>query len=448
MADYNHNKNFFQKRKDSEAMANVLKYIGRKTAGYFFGAIFFCAFAYSPAQASVSSITIDANTGDIISSSAADKLRYPASLTKLMTLYITFDALEKGLIKLDDQLPVSWQAANRSPSRLGLKPGSTISVKTCIEALIVKSANDCASVLAESLGYTEADFAKTMTKVARALGMKNTTFKNASGLPNRLQKTTARDMAILAAAVYHHFPQYYKWFSLKKFSYNGQTYYTHNHILKTFEGADGMKTGFTNAAGFNIITSAERNGQRVIAVTMGHRTLKDRDAKVAKMMEKGLTVLAMNSKAKESSMYASLDAPDVTEGEIEIASAETDSNSPADDDNENTGIEQGSADPSVQLSTPEKTSWSIQVGAFSNYTKARNYALKVRENKLRKFTDINIEIEPFEAGSAIVYRSRITGFEQSDAQTACKHLKKSKMSCIVVKNDSSAPEDSLMLATR
>lgn len=168
-------------------MKITLKRLSSAAAGYIFAAALFCA-ASTPAHASVSSITIDANTGDVISSDAADKLRYPASLTKVMTLYITFDALEKGLIKLEDKLPVSRYAANRSPSRLGLKPGSKISVKTCIDALIVKSANDCASVLAESLGYTEADFAKTMTQVARALGMKNTTFKNASGLPNRQQK--------------------------------------------------------------------------------------------------------------------------------------------------------------------------------------------------------------------------------------------------------------------
>lgn len=168
-----------------------------------------------PAKASTSSIIIDADSGEILSSSAADQLRYPASLTKVMTLYITFDALEKGLIRMDDKLPVSRNAANRSPSKLGLRAGEKISVRDAIMALVIKSANDCATVLAEGLGYSEENFAKTMTKVARELGMKNTTFKNASGLPNRAQKTTARDMALLGAAMYHHFPQYYKLFSAK-----------------------------------------------------------------------------------------------------------------------------------------------------------------------------------------------------------------------------------------
>ena len=249
--------------------------------------------ATCPAGASTSSIIIDAWSGEVLSASGADTQRYPASLTKLMTLYITFDALEKGIIKLDDRLPVSRNAANRSPSKLGVRAGETISVRTAVMALIIKSANDCATVLAEGLGYTEENFALTMTKVARELGMKNTTFKNASGLPNRAQKTTARDMALLGAAVYHHFPQYYKLFSATKFEYQGRTYYTHNHLLKNFDGADGMKTGFTNAAGYNIVTSAERNGKRVIAVTMGHNSAKLRDRQIAKLMDKGLTRLAM-----------------------------------------------------------------------------------------------------------------------------------------------------------
>ena len=154
-----------------------------------------------------SSIIIDAHSGKVLSSQNADELRYPASLTKLMTLYITFGELESGRLKMTDKLKVSRTAANRSPSRLGLKPGSKISVQDAIMALIVKSANDCATVLAEGIGYSEENFAQTMTKVARELGMKNTTFKNASGLPNRTQKTTARDMAILGAAMYHHYPQ-------------------------------------------------------------------------------------------------------------------------------------------------------------------------------------------------------------------------------------------------
>ena len=210
------------------------------------------------ARPAPSGIVIDARTGEVLVSKNPNAVHHPASLTKLMTLYITFEALEKGLIKMDDELPVSAAAANRSPSRLGLKAGGKIKVETAIDALIVKSANDCATVLAEGLGYSEARFAEKMTEVAKALGMKNTVFKNASGLPNSKQVTTARDMATLAAAVYFHFPQYYDLFARREFSYEGKTYYTHNHLLKNFEGADGMKTGYIASAGFNIVTSAQR----------------------------------------------------------------------------------------------------------------------------------------------------------------------------------------------
>ena len=186
---------------------------------------------FSNANASTSSIMIDAKSGNVLYEDNAESLRYPASLTKLMTLYLTFTALEKGQLRLDDNLKISHTAANRSPSRLGLTPGKTIDVKTAVVATIVKSANDCATVLGESLAKDEKSFAVLMTETAKKLGMKNTTFKNASGLPNTQQKTTAKDMAILAAALYHHFPQYYSWFSIQDFEYEGKQYTSHNLLL-------------------------------------------------------------------------------------------------------------------------------------------------------------------------------------------------------------------------
>ena len=364
-------------------------------------AVIGCCITFSisiSSHAAVSSIIIDAESGNEISSSAADTLRYPASLTKVMTLYITFDALDRGLIRMDSMLPVSRTAANRSPSKLGLRAGETISVQDAIMALIVKSANDCATVLAEGIGYSEQNFAQAMTKVARELGMKNTTFKNASGLPNREQKTTARDMAILGAAMYHHFPQYYKLFSTRKFTYKDRTYYTHNHLLKSFEGADGMKTGFTSAAGFNIITSAERNGKRVIAVTMGHNTAKLRDKKVASLMEHGLNKLTQND----------------SNNEYQIADNNISTKTDAIEENTNTN------------------SWSIQVGAFSNYAKARNYALHIQKEITRRYKDKDIHIQPYQNGSAVIYRSQLTGFAKNEATKACSSLKKSNKSCIVI----------------
>lgn len=372
---------------------------------YIFAACLLSCALVSGAHASVSSIIIDAETGDVLSSSNADSLRYPASLTKLMTLYITFNALDKGLIKFEDKLPVSRNAANRSPSKLGLKKGETITVRDAVLALIVKSANDCATVLAEGLGYSEENFAKTMTEVAQELGMKNTTFKNASGLPNRAQKTTARDMALLGAAMYHHFPEYYKLFATKKFTYNGRTYYTHNHLLKSFEGADGMKTGFTNAAGYNIVTSAERDGHRVIAVTMGHNTIRQRDTKVASLMKKGLQKLAMSDHIEAPNLYANADTH--TYGEPSLIEAAT-----------------------VADEAPASDVWAVQIGAFSNYAKARNYAISVK--KQLKMAGAEIDIEPAQKGSAVIYRSKLVGFEKNKADKTCNSLKKSNKSCIVI----------------
>lgn len=237
------------------------------------------------ATSGTSSIIIDAQSGNILYADNAEELRYPASLTKLMTLYIAFNALETGKLKLTDKLKVSHTAASRSPSKLGLPAGSYIDVKTIIEALIVKSANDCATVLAEALSPTEADFAKLMTHTARKLGMHRTTFKNASGLPNSAQKTTARDLAILGAAIYHHFPQYYHLFSMTEFQYNGITYKTHNYLLNDSLGTDGMKTGYTASSGFNILTSAQRGNHRIIAVTLGYKKVKERDEDISKMMQ-------------------------------------------------------------------------------------------------------------------------------------------------------------------
>lgn len=350
-----------------------------------------------------SSIVIDATSGKVIASSNADEKRYPASLTKLMTLYIAFDALDKGTLKLSDKLKVSRNAANRAPSKIGVKVGETISVDDTIKALIVKSANDCATVLAESLGGTEENFAKIMTQTAHDLGMKHTTFKNASGLPDPQQKTTARDMAILGSAVYHHFPEYYNLFSITQFTYKGTTYKTHNHLLKKFDGTDGMKTGYTSAAGYNIVTSAERNGNRVIAVTMGHNSIKERDYKVAVLMHEGLKKI---SNRRNHRMFAKLDA----EPEIK----------------------------KIQTTQEKGADWAIQVGAFSNYAKAHKYALNVQSTLRPDYiAKTAVNVEPYSTGYSVVYRSQIVGLKKNEADKSCYQLQHEKKSCIVVLTDDS-----------
>lgn len=366
-----------------------------------------------------SNIVIDAKTGEVLYSKNPNTRHYPASLTKLMTLYITFEALEQGLIKKDDELKVSRTAANRSPSRLGLIPGDTITVAEAIDALIVKSANDCATVLAEGLGYSEPLFAEKMTEVAQTLGMKNTVFKNASGLPNRKQITTARDMVTLAAALYYHFPQYYDLFSKREFTYKDKTYYSHNNILKSFEGADGMKTGYIAAAGFNIITSAWRDGERVIAVALGYNTQDERDQAVARLMEKGFRKLAQNNADKPHTTYVKLDSEDFR------LTAE-----PAFGGNDDESGEQAEKAEQAEKTSPDAV-WMVQIGAFSNYAKARVYAQKIRR-RYQRLSSRNVRVQPAENNSTIVYRSQLFSLTKDNAQAICKDLQKENKSCIVL----------------
>ncbi|WP_246164198.1 D-alanyl-D-alanine carboxypeptidase [Blastochloris sulfoviridis] len=228
---------------------------------------------------------VDANTGKVLHESAPDALRHPASITKIMTLYMLFEQLEAGRLKLDSQLPVSARASAQEPTKLGLKPGSTIEVEDAIKALVTKSANDAAVVIAEAVGGDEASFATLMTRKARALGMSRTTFKNASGLPNPEQVTTARDLSVLGRAIQERFPRYYRYFSTRQFVWRGGTIANHNKLLGRVEGVDGIKTGYTRASGFNLVTSAKRNGRHIVGVVLGGRSGASRDAQMANLIE-------------------------------------------------------------------------------------------------------------------------------------------------------------------
>ncbi len=366
-------------------------------------------FKLNCAQASVSSIMVDAKSGAVLYARNADELRYPASLTKLMTLYITFNALENGTLKLDDRLKVSYTAAGRSPSRLGLQPGKTIDVRTAILGTIVKSANDCATVLGEALSGDERKFAALMTATAKKLGMKNTTFKNASGLPNSQQKTTARDMAILAAALYHHFPQYYSWFSISSFSYEGKTYTTHNYLLRDFDGADGMKTGYTAASGFNIVTSARRGTHRVIAVTMGHDRQEERDKTVYAMMDKGLEKMESERLIDIRSLQAeiNLNLPSQQKTKLAVAKAH------------------------APRQRAKAGAFAIQTGAFADRNKARMQAEAAKRKLAGNVSFPKIDIERFNRGGRVMYRSRLVGVSKAEAGLACRLLKSKGMSCLV-----------------
>ncbi len=224
-----------------------------------------------------SSIVVDGNTGEVLHSSNADATRHPASLTKIMTLYLLFERLESGKIRLDTQLKVSEHAAEQAPTKLGLKPGATIAVEDAIKAVVTKSANDAAVTIAENLGGSEDGFAKLMTDKAHALGMSRTTYVNASGLPDDDQNTTAQDQALLGRAIQERFPRYYKYFSTEEFVYRGHAMRNHNHLLGVVGGVDGIKTGYTRASGFNLVTSVHRDGRYIVGVVLGGRSAYERD---------------------------------------------------------------------------------------------------------------------------------------------------------------------------
>ena len=234
-------------------------------------------------------VVVDAFTGQIVSQHQADSPNYPASLTKMMTLYLAFQALESRKVALDTVFTASSHGAHQAPSKLGLEPGETITVRDLILAMVTKSANDAAVTMAEGLAGSESAFAARMTRTAHALGMKNTTFHNASGLPNPGQMTTARDLAMLAIALHRDFPKEYAFFATESFTWHGETFGTHNHLMQAFEGMDGIKTGFINASGFNLAASAVRNGRRLVGVVLGGRSASSRDMAMAELLDDGFS---------------------------------------------------------------------------------------------------------------------------------------------------------------
>ncbi len=239
------------------------------------------------ANSKYASIVMDAQTGEIISQRYADKMLHPASLTKIMTLLMLFDALNKGTVKLSDRIPISRHAASMVPSKLDLPPGSTIKVEDAIYALVTKSANDVAVAVAEKLGQTERRFGVFMTMKAQEIGMNRTRFVNASGLHHPKQVSTARDMAKMARYLLRNYPKYYQYFSTQKFSYNGRSYRNHNKLMASYDGMDGIKTGYIQASGFNLVASARRGDRRLIGVVFGGRSSATRNAHMKELLDKG-----------------------------------------------------------------------------------------------------------------------------------------------------------------
>ncbi|MBV9905777.1 MAG: D-alanyl-D-alanine carboxypeptidase, partial [Alphaproteobacteria bacterium] len=239
-------------------------------------------------------LVIDGETGRVLYSRNASLQRHPASLTKMMTLYLLFEALKRGDVNMQTMLPISQRAASQRPTNLHLYAGDMIPVDTAIKAIVVRSANDVAVAIGEALGGTEGHFAELMTEKARSLGMRSTFYHNASGLPDPLQITTAADLAILARHLAYDFPQYFPYFATAGFNFRGTAYVTHNNLIGRYEGADGIKTGYTSASGFNLVSSVVRNGAHIIGIVMGGRTAHRRDMEMARLLDDAFMSVARN----------------------------------------------------------------------------------------------------------------------------------------------------------
>jgi D-alanyl-D-alanine carboxypeptidase len=270
--------------------------------------------SYSP---QFSSIIVDGNSGAVLSSNNPDGIRRPASLTKIMTLYLLFERLDAGKMKLDTEMEVSEHASEQAPTKLGLKPGQTLKVEDAIKGLVTRSANDAAVVIAEAIAGDETEFARLMTRKARALGMSKTTYRNASGLPNDEQLTTARDQATLGRAIQDRFPRYYRYFATTVFAYRGQSIRNHNRLLGNVEGVDGIKTGYTRASGFNLVSSMRRGNRHLIGVVLGGRSGGSRDATMRNLLAENL------DKGATKRTVAAITERNPADGTVDVAEAET-----------------------------------------------------------------------------------------------------------------------------
>jgi D-alanyl-D-alanine carboxypeptidase len=383
------------------------------------------------------SIVIDVETGQVLSQANADATTYPASLTKMMTLYLTFEALNAGRLRLDQYLPVSYEAASRSPTKLGLRPGESVAVQDLILGLVTRSANDAASVLGEGLGGSELAFAEQMSRKARQLGMTSTAYRNASGLPDPDQYTTARDQAQLALSLYRDFPREYRYFSTRQFYFRGSIIHNHNHLLDWYEGADGIKTGYIGASGFNLAASAVRNGHRLIGVVMGGPSAGTRDREMAALLDQGFQEVGGGA-----AIVARHEAPTPTPA---VADAEQ---APAPAPREKPGMltkaasrlaahlspfGKAEAAPLVhdQHAASAGEHWSIQLGSFQVETAAEKAARAAASLPAAKGKPVQI-VGPARSDKDRLYRARLLNFSPQEAWSACVALHKKKIECSVV----------------
>ena len=467
---------------------------------------------YNPPYAS---IVVDANSGKVLQATNADSLRHPASLTKMMTLYLLFEQLAAGKMKMSTEMPVSEHAAAMAPTKLDLDPGEKLSVDDAIRSIVTKSANDAAVVVAEAIGGSETEFARQMTAKARALGMKHTYYHNASGLPDDRQLTTARDEAILARALQDRFPQYFHYFALRYFTYDGDRMRNHNHLLGRIDGVDGMKTGYIHDSGFNIVTDVKRHGRHLVVVVFGGRSARIRDAQVIHLINKHIKaastkrtapklvessqptskVVAANAPLPPRPPQPQLEAPNapkpgstapikaipvrtvmVQHSELthtgslsplaqndrklrpapaiassaKITTVATVRREPKAGASDARQTKTASADakqvasaaakgpmPHIaeqKLAVEPRGGWMIQVGAFDVEKDAKERLTLAQAKAKAQLAKASPFTEPVAKGAKTLYRARFAGLDKTQAEMACKRLKRSDIPCMLLRN--------------
>jgi D-alanyl-D-alanine carboxypeptidase len=387
-----------------------------------------------PARAQIGSdrysdIVVDVASGNVLEEVSPDAPRHPASLAKLMTLYMVFEALRDRRITADELVPVSAHAAEMEPSKLGLVPGTRMTVEQAILGLVTKSANDAAAALGELLGGSEDRFAEMMTLRARAMGMSHTTFTNASGLPDDRQLTTARDLAVLARRLVSDFPGDYRYFSTASFTFQGRTIFNHDNMLRSYPGADGMKTGYTEASGHNLVTSAVRGGVRLIGVELGVGSNAARDVHMAVLLNQGFDAMGVPTPARETvvasrtpSLVGSAHA--ATLNEMHASAGNRAGNAAG-----NRAANAATSATAGGATGGSVRGWGVQVGSYATERVAREAAAsahRAAEGGEPRIDHVTLHGEP-------LWRARVVGLTAARAQGACSALAHTRTTCMVLR---------------
>ena len=378
-------------------------------------------------------IVVDAKSGEVLYDRSPDAPRYPASITKVMTLYLTYEALASGKLHLEDRVVFSPHASAQAPTKLGVRPGDSISVAEAIQGMTTLSANDAAVAMAEKLGGSESRFAALMTLRAQELGMQNTHFANANGLPDSRNISTARDIAILSRAAMRDYPQYYHYFSQTSFNFRGRYYQNHNHLLNAEQGIDGLKTGFTNASGFNIAISGVRDGRRLIVVVLGGPTRVSRDQNAEDLLLTGFDVMKRRGMGEKLTIAQNLHEP-MPSGPVVRPPVEQ-------GDGEQDGLKivlTSAPPPRAKMAVgpaprgkhaKAASEWSVQVGEFRNHSDAKEQIALVKKKFGDHFDGAQGQAE--KAGRR--YKAIFVGFSETEAKGACHALKSRHLACAVLR---------------